>query len=462
MKRRTFGLLAGTSLATAATHGAARAQSATPDPTLLTTTLTPMGAERAGNADGSIPAWTGGITAPPTAPDQDAQVPSPFDNEQMLYRVDASNLSQYSALVTPGVQLLINKFGSSLRVFPSHRTAAAPQYVYDNIAKNVTTAKLDPRGGRYGFTGGYGGIPFPIIDTSDPYVGGAQLIWNHLTHWEGYSIHNTFAPAIVVSQGQTVLTAGEDSRTLYPYYDPNGSLETYQGYFSLNHLYEAAPAGIVGQEDLIWNSTNVNIKPNIIWILLNGQARVRKAPNDAFDAPNALYNGIQNVDELQGFYSNPVQYDWKYITKQEMLLPYNNNAINKGKILDLALPNGPNPEMIRWEKHRVWVLEANLNPDSHNVLPHRRFYIDEDTGQIVLGESYDADGNLARVYLNPLRFIPSVPMTSPAAVIGINPMTGDYFINGSMLYKNFSGKQLFGPEAATYFEPQQMAASSSF
>ena len=50
MKRRDFGLLAGTSLAAATLVQPARAQAATPDPNLLDTTLTPLGAERAGNA----------------------------------------------------------------------------------------------------------------------------------------------------------------------------------------------------------------------------------------------------------------------------------------------------------------------------------------------------------------------------------------------------------------------------
>ena len=142
MKRREFGLLAGTSLATAGAVRPAMAQSA-PDPSLLTTTLTPYGAERAGNADGSIPAWTGGWTAPPTAPDQTIDVPLPFAGEAMLYTVDASNLSQYQNLVTPGLQAMITKYGFSLQVFPTHRTAAAPQYVYDNISKNVTRAAAE-------------------------------------------------------------------------------------------------------------------------------------------------------------------------------------------------------------------------------------------------------------------------------------------------------------------------------
>ena len=98
-------------------------------------------------------------------------------------------------LLTEGTKVQITKFGhDSIKVYPTHRTAAAPQYVYDNTAKNVTTATFDPRGGRFGFTGAYGGVPFPIIDTSDAQVAGAQLIWNHLTAWVGYSDITMFTP----------------------------------------------------------------------------------------------------------------------------------------------------------------------------------------------------------------------------------------------------------------------------
>ncbi len=463
MKRRDFGLLAGTSLATATVIRRAKAQSTTPDATLLTTTLTPYGAERAGNADGSIPAWTGGYVLPPTAPDQTIDVAHPdFLNDAQLYTVNASNLAQYENLLTPGLQTMITKFGYSLNVFPTHRTAAAPQYVYDNIAKNVTRASLDPAGGRLGFDGAYGGIPFPIINTSDPDIGGAQLIWNHLTHWEGYSNHTTFSPAIVVSQGVPVLSGAEFSRFIYPYYDPNGSPETYAGYYSKLHLYIKAPASAEGQEQLVWHSTNVTKNPDIVWELLNGQGRVRKAPNEAYDTPNPTYNGISNIDESQCFYGSPSQYDWKYITKREMLVPYNNNAVHDHTTQELCLPKFPNPALTRWEKHRVWVVEATLHPGSNNVLSKRRLYIDEDTGQSLLGEAYDMNGTLSRAYMVPVRTVPSIPMVNPAYIVVFSLLTGDYVINGNLSYPPYKSDEYSGPQPVSDFEPQQMAAQASF
>ncbi len=461
MNRRDFGLLAGTSLATAATMRPDAARALPPDPALLTTTLTPMGGERAGNADGSIPAWTGGLVSPPLPTDQAVGVHL-FEDEAPLYTVDASNMEQYKDLLSPATQVQIMKWGLKLKVYQTHRTAAAPQYVYDNTAKNVTRAQLDPRGGRLGFTGGYGGVPFPIINTADPQVGGAQIIWNHLTAWVGYSDLTMFAPGCVMINGSLILVSGTLSRTIYPYYDPDGSPETYSGYYSKGHYYYKAPSAVQGQETLVWHSTNVNKHPDIVWTLLNGQGRVRKAPNMAFDAPSPAANGLANIDESSGFYGNPSQYDWTYIEKREMIVPYNCNKMLFHDVRELLMPHHVNPDIVRWEKHRVWVVEATLHPGEHNVIARRRYYSDEDTWYSLLGEGYDGNGEMVKAYTIYNECVPSLPGTIEQAPTIFDLQSGDYTFNGNNNYAPFSGAQFSGPQPASDFEPQQMAAQASF
>ena len=458
MKRRDFGLLAGTSLAAAAVARPANAQSAAPDPELLKTTLTPMGAERAGNADGSIPSWAG----PFSVPEGTTANMAVFTDEKPLYTVDATNLSRYDNLVTAGVQKMMRKYGYSIQVYQCHRTAAAPQYVYDNTYKNVTRAALNPKGGRLGFTGAYGGVPFPFIDTSEPLVGGAQLIWNHLLAFPGWCRYVTMSPSVVVAGGKPVLSSGIFTRFNYNYYDPNGSLENFNGYFSYTHETYLAPPNIQGQEQLVWHSTNVADQPDITWTLLNGQGRVRKAPDEAYDTPNPYTNGISNIDESECFYGNPSQYDWHYIAKQEMLIPYNCNALQFLTADKVCLPKFPNPEYVRWEKHRVWVLEATLHPGKDNVIAKRRFYIDEDTWNIVLGEGYDRDGSMVKVYFQMLKTTPVVPVNVYEAGVTFNLRTGDYAYLALCPYGSFPSKDVYGPLAMSYFEPQQMAANAAF
>ena len=94
----------------------------------LKNNLTPLGAEKAGNSDGSIPAWTGGLTGEvPGA--RFGDVPAdPFPGEKPLFRIDAKNAAQYGDKLPEGTKALLAKYPDSffLDVYPSHRTAAAP------------------------------------------------------------------------------------------------------------------------------------------------------------------------------------------------------------------------------------------------------------------------------------------------------------------------------------------------
>ena len=201
MKRRQFGFLSACS-ATALAAGlprVARAGVPADQAAQLKTTLTPFGSEREGNADGSIPAWQGGLTQtlPGWSPGQ--QQPDYFASDAVLLTIDKSNVAQYSDQLSVGVAALIQKYdGFNVKVYPTHRTAAAPQWVYDNIYQNALNSALDPRGPRFGFTGAYGGNAFPILD-SDPDNAGAQVIWNHITRWDGSNTTASYYTFIVSS-----------------------------------------------------------------------------------------------------------------------------------------------------------------------------------------------------------------------------------------------------------------------
>jgi hypothetical protein len=223
-----------------------------------------------------------------------------------------------------------------------------------------------------------------------------------------------------------------------------------------------APGSVKGGETLVWHSSNVTKNPDIVWGLLNGQGRVRKDPNEAFDAPNPESNGISSVDEASGFYGNPSQYDWTLVEKREMLVPYNCNEMIFHSAQEDLGANFPNPEIVRWEKHRVWVVEANLHPGQRNVNAKRRFYMDEDTGYILLGEGYDAQGELVKAYVNYLNCTPSVPMTTEQCTATYSLTTGNYVFNGNMSFPPFEGKQYIQPISPSDFEPQEMAANASF
>jgi hypothetical protein len=458
MKRRSFGLLAGTSVA-ALKFGLAKAQSA--NASLLTTTLTPMGAERAGNADGSIPAWTGGYTTIPAGWSPGQSMPDFFAGEQPILTVDSSNMAQYSDRLTDGVKALMTKYGFSIKVYPTHRTASAPQSVYDNIAQNLTRAQLDPGGPNMGFKNAIGGVPFPIPDTSNPLSAGAQIIWNHNSRWAGYGYTATNW-AYVVNDGGLVLASKNAITADYPYYNPATSLATFDG---IQYRYfddVTGPANIVGTESLTYSTTD---GPTIAWELLNGQGRVRKAPEVSFDTPSSYTDGVSNYDEYFGFTGALLKYDWKYIEKKEMYIPYNNNALVLADPHTAHLAHFLNPDLVRWELHRVWVVEATLHPGERNVLARRKYYVDEDTWIIAHCDAWDANGNLYHINTcyNLLR--PDLPGLILANNAVTNLQTGDYAtITGNWNEKVNPTLKFYDaiPQANSVFDPESMAASAQY
>src|SRR5216117_2538075 len=76
----------------------------------IKTTLTPMGAEKAGNADGSIPAWTGGLTKD-VAGAKFGDVPAdPFPGEKPVLQITTRNAAQYADKLSEGTKALLAKY----------------------------------------------------------------------------------------------------------------------------------------------------------------------------------------------------------------------------------------------------------------------------------------------------------------------------------------------------------------
>jgi hypothetical protein len=443
--------------------GAALPAQAAPDPAQLTTSLTFLGTERAGNADGSIPAWTGGLSAPALPAGQPIDVKL-FTDEAPLVVVSANNVAQYEKLLTPGTLAMVRKFDFRLKLYATRRTAAAPQYVYDNTAKNVTRSRLEPRGGQLGFTGGFGGVPFPVIDTQNPLTGGAQLIWNHLTSWRGVSRYSKFAPSFVVADGRLALSVASVSRNIYPYYDPGGSPDVYAGYFGKEHLYYKIPTNVQGEEKISWFSTDPETDADITWYLLNGQGRVHKVPDPekAYAASNPAASAITALDEYSCFDGTPAQYDWRYLGKQEMLVPYNCNAMHFAAAQDVLGVKFPNPDIVRWEKYRVWVVEAVLRSGATNALARRRLYIDEDSWLALLGEAYDASGALIKYHTTYNRCIPSLPATCKQGSLVFDLTSGNYVYAGGVGFGTSAADEFAGPQPSALFDPEEMCARCSF
>jgi hypothetical protein len=414
MQRKTFllGFTAAALLATAAAQAAVSADEAAQ----LKTTLTPLGAERAGNKDGTIPAWDGGLKAAAGARMGDLPV-NPYPADKPTLKIDAKNLAQHTARLSEGTQALLKKYPDFyVNVYPTRRSAAAPAYVYDNTLKNATRCKTKDAG--MSVEGCFGGVPFPIPKD------GTEVMWNYLLRVEPESANYGFRNLVISADGVRALATRNDIWWQYPYFYKDGSAETWSGEYFLERFNATEPPYKAGESLVIRDSIDAK-NPRQAWQYLVGQRRVRRAPTVGYDTPDFVASGANYFDEVQGFLGHLDRYTWKLVGKQELLIPYNSNVLVTSKVDEAFGKHFLNPEKMRWELHRVWVVEATLAPGKRHAVPKRRFYLDEDSWTLALMDGYDAEGKLWRTSQVPSFAMPSVPavLQKPAAVFNLQAGT---------------------------------------
>lgn len=358
--------------------------------------LTPMGAEKAANAAGTIPAWSGGLTsaaqagAPGFKPG--GHHPDPYAGDKPLYRIDATSMSRHAANLTAGHKALLNAYKNSyfINVYPSHRSAAFPQRIYDATRANATSAKLT--GGGNGVTGAIIGVPFPIPSS------GVEVIWNHILRFRAEIAERVIGQAAVSRTGDYNLVKFHDE-TMVGYSLP-GATEAALDNVVLYFIQETvSPARLAGEILLVHETLDQTKEHRRAWLYNPGQRRVRRAPNVAFDNPGTGSDGLRTSDQFDIFNGSPERYDWKLVGKQEMIVPYNAYPLhsNKLKNADIIRPLHINQEHARYELHRVWVVDATLKAGQRHLYKRRTFYVDEDSWQILAVDCYDGRDQLWRV-----------------------------------------------------------------
>lgn len=351
--------------------------------------LTPMGSERMGNADGSIPTWDGGMK-PGAAPiEANGNYVDPFATEKPLYTITNGNVSQYKALLTPGQQAMFVRYPDyKMNIYPSHRTARLPQKYIDQAQINAKQTELTEDGNglkNYSF-----GIPFPMPTQA------LEVMWNHLVRYRGGSIRRQFSSATVQENGTYTLVTFNG---LSAFRENLKDLEPDSNLFLLTYSSTLSPSRYAGEVSLAHDPINQAIEVRNAWQYIPGQRRVRRAPTIAYDNSARYTFGQVVSDSLDGYNGAPDKYQWTLVGKQEMLIPYNSfKLMDKNKTYDdLLKPGYVNPDMTRYEKHRVWVVEATLKPGQRHIYAKRRFYIDEDSWTIAVADIYDSRGELWRV-----------------------------------------------------------------
>ncbi len=148
---------------------------------------------------------------------------------------------------------------------------------------------------------------------------------------------------------------------------------------------------------MLEDAANPLVQERRAWQYLPGQRRVKLAPNLAYDTPNPGTAGSGTFDDVYVFSGALDRYDWQLLGKKEMYVPYNTyklTYIHDPK--SLTTPNHLSPDQVRWEKHRVWVVEGTLKGNARHIYAKRRFYLDEDSWFALASDQYDARGQLYR------------------------------------------------------------------
>ncbi len=394
----------------------------------LKTVLTPMGAEKEGNKDGSIPAWTGGV-APGTAAfiGSSGRRADPYAADKKLYSVTSKNMAEYGDKLSEGAKALLQKFPESYRidVYPTRRSASAPQWVYDNTSKNATRARLSKS---LVVEQAYGGIPFPIP------ANGAEVMSNNLMTWRGESVRTSQQAYLGTADGKSVMTTDAMLEQQFPYYFKDGALEKFDGEYKLNRFTTLGPAIRAGEA--VVSRINLDEDKSQAWVYLTGQRRVRMLPNACCDTPSPQTSGVMTYDEIYVFSGRMDGFNWKLLGKKEMLIPYNTNAFMKPtKAAEVLGPRHLNPDHVRWELHRVWVVEATLAPGARHNAARSVYYVDEDSWMAVLGDRFDAKGQLWKTLYQLPVVAPDLLAMIPGAYGFVDMLSGTSFANGLMQEK---------------------------
>ncbi|MNZ52523.1 hypothetical protein D3C78_703690 [compost metagenome] len=440
----TLSMLAGSVMAAVSPDEAAK----------LGSSLTPLGGEKAGNADGSIPAWTGGLGTDAAPVDAKGFLGNPYASDKPLFTITGQNVDQYKDKLSEGQIALFKRYPDyKMVVYPSHRSAAVPDFINQAARTSaLKTTLVEGGNGLQGFADSRW-VAFPIPKD------GLEVVWNHITRFRGVNILRASVTAAPQVNGVYTPVRYEEDLAVpkgMADLDPKDSENLL--YYYKSRITE--PVRMAGNVLLVHDSLDQIKDPRMAWQYNAGQRRVRRAPQVAYDSPTSEVDGLRTSDNLDMYNGAPNRYEWKLVGKKELYIPYNNYelASPKVKYADILKPGHVNSDLVRYEPHRVWVVEAKLKDGERHIYAKRRFYVDEDTWSISVSEQYDGRGQLWRVgeLMQVHDYKAQVPWY---ALESLNDLiSGRYVVNG-MMNEEKSWVRFGVPNSASKFTPAALRSA---
>jgi hypothetical protein len=266
-------------------------------------------------------------------------------------------------------------------------------------------------------------VPFPIP------ADGLQVMWNHVFRWRGGSVERLIVWAPVAGSGKYFIVKFLQNVA----FDQQGYMQRPRpGRLFASATMLLSPPAAIGIRSATWEPIDPIEEARARWVFLPQTLDTRRLPSYEADTIEPFTGGLRTADQNDGWNGTPDRYDWKLVGKRELLIGYNGYKLADRTLRypDIIQPRHPNPELLRYEVHRVWVVEATLAEGRHHRYYRRVFYLDEDTWQVAQEEVYTKEGKLFRFADHQMMQYYDVQVPWYAATLHYDLASGSYIIAG--------------------------------
>ncbi len=411
--------------------------------------LTPVGAVKAGNKEGTIPAWTGGIQTPPAAYKKGMLNIDPFPGDAVKFTITGDNFKDHSNRLSAGQIAMFERYPKTFKmsVYPTRRSAAYPDYVYEASKANALTAELS-RGGN-GVINASVTSPFPIPQN------GTEAIWNHLLRFRSQGVRREVGQVAPTSNGKYTMVRIAET-VFFPYHKKGATVESVKNRLAYFLQTVKSPARLAGNILLVHETLDQNKEPRLAWTYNPGQRRVRRAPNIAYDYPGTAADNQRTTDQSDILNGSPERYNWELKGRKEMYVPYNAYKLHSKDTnpKDVIKSGHLNSNYLRYELHRVWEVQGAIRKGTSHIYAQKTYYLDEDSWGILVADQYDGRGNIWRVSEAHNICYYEVPVTWDTLQVHYDVINGRYLAYG---FNNGGPVDEFGIEAKKRdFTPQKL------
>ncbi|NMG77125.1 DUF1329 domain-containing protein [Aromatoleum diolicum] len=383
-----------TALALSLTTGHAVAKVSEAEAAKLGKELTCVGAEVAGNKAGTIPAYSGKwLGIPPGvkyAPHVGQHPVDPYPDDKPIYTITAANVDKYDEFLSDGQKAMFKRYPDTFKmpVYQGRRDFKYPDAVCEISKKNAMQAELIDGG--MGFTGLMGSSPFPIPKQA------MELLANMNFPYRAYTENTPQRDIADVGRAGDIAWGRQYQRNLNMVTHPDSLGKPIGEVMSYARTATLLPERDKGGTTVAQEPTNFAKNERLAWRYDPGTRRVRQMPSFGHDSPLSGTSGKMTIDQDRLMNGSPDRYEWKMLGKRELLIPANAYRVHGKdvKYADMLKPGHANPDFLRYELRRVWVLEGKLKEGVRHVFGKRVLFIDEDNWQASVSDFYDTRGQL--------------------------------------------------------------------